>query len=821
MKRFFLFSILRNTLYLLIFYIGLNTGSAFAQTIHPEVLNKVWDAIWISQGDQPNQEYGVYHFRKAFELKEKPDSFIIHVSGDNRYKLFVNGKWVSHGPARCDLYHWNFETVDIAAYLQSGPNVIGATVWNFGSYRPENQISFRTAFILKGNTAAENIVNTNHSWKVKKDIAYSPLPVNIINTYYVVGPGEAVDLNKYSTGWGKAGYDDSGWENAAGWYAGIPKGIFTWSEGSWMLVPRSIPQMELKDEKPMVVRSSKIIKQNQEKDFTLPVDFPLLKKSLEISGNSKIRILLDQAYLTNAYPVLQFSKGKNSIISLSYAEALYVDEGDEKVWQQQVQKGNRNEIKGKRFVGTKDQIISNGMEHQLFSTLMFRTYRYLQLEIETKDEPLLLERLSGVFTGYPFKQASSFNAQNAEMDKILEVGWRTARLCAGETYTDCPYYEQLQYAGDTRIQSLVTMFNSGDDRLVRNAIEQLNNSRMPEGITLSRFPSAHAQQIPAFSLWWIGMVHDYWMYRNDEQFVRDMLPGIRQVLNWFKKFQGADRTLKHVAYWNFTDWVEGENAKGWSKGIAPVGDDGRSSVMDLQLLWAYQLAARMEKALGIKELGSDYESECQKITESIRNLYWDDSGKAFAETTNKKTFSQHVNALAILTNVVKGEEAHDLADKLMQDKNLVAATIYFKYYVHQALAKGGYGEKYIHLLSDWNAQLANGLTTWAEISDWNKSRSDCHAWGASPNIEFFRIVLGIDSDAPGFSDIKIQPAIGELKNISGKIPHPLGEITVEIKTEKQGQKAEVFIPSGTTGRFIWKGKIMELKPGERTVLKLW
>ena len=68
------------------------------------------------------------------------------------------------------------------------------------------------------------------------------------------------------------------------------------------------------------------------------------------------------------------------------------------------------------------------------------------------------------------------------------------------------------------------------------------------------------------------------------------------------------------------------------------------------------------------------------------------------------------------------------------------------------------------------------MTTWAEIPDINNARSDCHAWGASPNIEFFRTILGIDSDAPGFARIKIVPHLGSLKNIHGEIPHPRGKI---------------------------------------------
>ncbi len=49
-----------------------------------------------------------------------------------------------------------------------------------------------------------------------------------------------------------------------------------------------------------------------------------------------------------------------------------------------------------------------------------------------------------------------------EVQRILNTGWRTARLCAHETYMDCPFYEQLQYGGDARIQMLVSLYTTGD-----------------------------------------------------------------------------------------------------------------------------------------------------------------------------------------------------------------------------------------------------------------------------------------------------------------------------------------------------------------------
>jgi hypothetical protein len=107
-----------------------------------------------------------------------------------------------------------------------------------------------------------------------------------------------------------------------------------------------------------------------------------------------------------------------------------------------------------------------------------------------------------------------------------------------------------------------------------------------------------------------------------------------------------------------------------------------------------------------------------------------------------------------------------------------------------------------------------GLTTWAEISDLEHNRSDCHAWGASPNIEFFRTVLGIDSYAPGFRKIKIEPHLGNLKNASGEIPHPNGKVAVEFVLDKAIWKIKIELPQKTSGVFVWKGKLYPLNAGE-------
>jgi alpha-L-rhamnosidase len=765
-------------------------------TGEPDVINKRWHAQWITVPGATNDGYGVYLFRKSIDLPIKPSKFVIHVSADNRYKLFINQKLVSMGPARGDIAHWNYETLDISTYLKSGKNVISAQVWNEGEFKPEAQISYRTAFILQGNTSTEGMINTNTTWLCEQDKSYSPTRFTV-RAYYVAGAGEVRNMATSPKDWQSENFEDKNWQKARPIGYGVPKnvlGAFGTMSG-WMLVPSIIPQMELKDE-----RLAKVA--NVEGNIKLPEGFPLRKNDVVIAPNTSVKIILDQSFLTNAYPNVEFSGGKDASITLNYAESMYT---------KYPLKGNRNVIEGKQLLGRKDSLISDGSNNQKFVSLTYRTYRYIQVNIKTKNEPIILNDIYGTFTGYPFKLTSSLTTSNVEMNKILDIGWRTARLCAYETYMDCPYYEQLQYIGDGRIQAMVSLYNSGDDRLVKNAINLIDFSRQPEGVTLSRHPSYTPQFIPTFSLWYIGMLQDYSRYAADIDFIKGKMGGVRQILGYFKSYQLADGSLKNTPQWMFTDWVEN---KEWKSGSGPIGANGTSAVLDLQLLWAYQVAADLENKVGTPAFATQYLTSIELLKKTIRAKYWDSNKKLFADREEKDEFSQHTNSLAILTGMVSSQEASQIANQLITNSQLAPASIYFKYYLHQALIKAGLGNDYLTWLDKWRENISMGLTTWAETSNVENTRSDCHAWGSSPNIEFYRTILGIDSDGLAFSKVKIMPHLGQMTDIKGAIPHPKGSVSASYKMENGKWNIQIELPKTITGNLIWKGKTIPLKEGQ-------
>ncbi len=783
------------------FLMGMGAVPLAALAQENDWLRRAWSAHWIRVPGTSATEYGVYHFRRAFDLAARPQRFVVHASADNRYQLFANGRRVASGPARGDLFHWRYETVDLAPYLEAGRNVLAAVVWNFGEMAPEAQVTFETGFLLEGDGAAERVADSGPDWKCVRNAAYAPSEVTYgsVRGYFVVGPAERVEAAAYPWGWQERNFEDSAWKAAE--VIGPAAGREAQDVHSrWMLVPRNIPMEEERPERLQTLR--------QASGVARPAHFPATREAVSIPAGTKATLLLDQSYLTTAYPELVVSGGRGASIRIGYAESMFEPQ---RPGTRGLEKGNRNDVEGKRFIGYSDEFLPDGGAGRAFRPLWWRTYRYMQLEIETRGDALTIDDLRATYVGYPFQRSARFESDAPEIGRMLDVGWRTARLCAHETYMDCPYYEQLQYVGDTRVQCLVSLFNSGDARLMRNAIELIGDSRVSEGATMSRYPTRLEQFIPGFSLWWIGMVRDYWWYVDEPEFVRSMLPGVRAVLSFFEGYQKENGSLHTLPWWRYFDWVPE-----WPSGNAPQDADGGAALFDMHLAMAFQWAADLETALGRPALAEWYTGRRKQLQQTMQQLYWDAGRELYADTESKKSFSQHAQTMAVLSDVIEGEPARALMLRSLTAPNLAVPGLFFKCYVHSALAKVGDGDAYLDRLGDWRDMLARGLTTFAEVVDrpGQASRSDCHAWSASPNIEIFRTLLGVDSAAAGFKRVSIRPHLGKLRRVRGSVPHPKGSVDVSIEPQASGYAVRVNLPPGVAGEFAWRGARRDLLAGE-------
>ncbi len=776
---------------LFVLLVGLPGSISNSQTINADLMTQAWKASWISHPEGPAHEFGVFHFRKTFTLAAAPQQFVIHVSGDNRYELFVNGRRVATGPARGDLNHWRFATLDIAPHLQAGKNVLAAVVWNYADMAPMAQMMNETGFVLQGDGAAEALVNTDASWKAFKDEGVEAIQYDASNMggYFVVGPGERVDASRYPWDWEKPDFDDSAWVPARVITPAAPRGALD-SPSRWFLIPRNIPLMEETPERlARLVRSQGI---------EAGSDFLAGHSPLTVPANARATLLFDQAHLTTAYPELLVSGGRGAEVTLTYAEALFKNH----------EKGNRNDTEGREIFGYKDEFLPDGGSHRLFRSLWWRTYRYLQVDVATGSAPLVIEDLHGAFSAYPFPMRAQFESDDPELAKMWEVGWRTARLCAHETYMDCPYYEQLQYVGDTRIQALISLYMTGDDRLVKNAIESLDESRTPEGLTQSRYPSRLPQYIPPFSLFWIDMMHDLWWYRGDTDFLRGYLPGARNVLVWFESRLAPSGLLGRMEFWNFVDWPDA-----FRDGVPPQEANGQSSMLSLQFVAALRAAADLETAFGSAQQAEHDRALASRIAAAVYKSCWVPARHLIADTPAHQQFSQHASILGVLEDAIPAADQAAVMKTVLTDTSLTPATYYFRFYLFRAMKKVGLGDQYLDQLGPWRQMLALGLTTWAETPE--PTRSDCHAWSAHPNFDLLATVAGIEPAAAEFREVQIRPHLGALQELNAALPHPQGEIRVEYRRRGKGLTADVVLPEKLSGWFEWGGKRVALHGGRQ------
>jgi len=783
--------------------------SASAQ-LPPEAQNGLWHAEWITSATAPQRDIAVLHFRRVFELLKVPEHFIVHVSADNRFILSLNQHEVGRGPASSDLAHWKYETYDLASLLHPGSNELAATVWNFGALTPLAQISDRTAFLLAAENEAHRTVDTDATWQVEQDkgIQALPTPPEISRFYYVAEPVERIDGGLYDWSWNNSSSSHGSWQKAVPLGNAIERGAVL-QNGNWELVPDPLPPMQMRlTPVGHVVRSSVV---------EVSANFP--NGPLEVPPNTKATLLLDQSHLTTAYPELTVSGGAKSTIRLTYAEALVDEKGE---------KGNRNEIAGKYIAGIFDEFLPDGRDGRAFMPLGWRTWRYLQVDIATADQPLRIEKLQSWFTAYPFEERGKFESDDLSLTKIWEIGWRTARLDAHDTYMDTPYWERMQYIGDTRIQALISYTVAGDDRLARQAIQAFNDSRIPDGITRSRYPSSVTQIIPTFSLLWIGMVHDFWQYRGDNDFVKAQLPGIRTVLDWFITKQRPDGLLGLIPWWPFVDW-----GKDFGFGSPPQDADGGSSIITLQYVEALRYGIELESALGDPARAERYREAESRAVNAIRKLCWNDGYGLIADTPAQKHYSQHANILGVWLDVISKQQQKDVLNKILSTSdpgftssgpvpvpvpipNMTGATYYFRFYLARALDHAGLGDKYLDLLTPWHTMVSLGLTTWAEQPE--PTRSDSHAWSAHPNYDFLTIVAGIRPKAPGFSSVRIEPHLGSLHHVLASLPTPYGLIEVNYSSNETKVNAEIILPNNVNGELIWKGKIFDLRSGRQKLL---
>ncbi|KFY74085.1 hypothetical protein V499_05867 [Pseudogymnoascus sp. VKM F-103] len=516
----------------------------------------------------------------------------IQISADTKYKLYINSRLVSVGPVKGDEHLWFFDEVDIQPYLRIGQNHFNVRVlrWYYATFYAASFPRLPYAGLLIRSIGEGAIdVDTGNAWETAIDLS-TRLPIDneedaFLHVYEIVDTTKDADIK--------------------------------WS---------------LKFKKVHNIRSSKS-QSSWEKALLSSTG-----TSLRLPAGTSHHVELEAKHHITAFLDFKFERPANSgsTLKITYPEC-YEDQPEQIPWVRR--KGDRRDttkallgpediylFSGKKLSVDLPQLYERTEEEEIFTPFHFRTLRFIALDIiVAKDCDLVINGIDITTANYSLEVLAGFKTPNIDQptEKLWTTSIRTLGNCMHDCYEDCPFYEQLQYAMDTRSSALFTYVLSDDGQLARQAIIQVHNSyNTNTGLTASRAPAHKHQIIPYFSLYWICMVTDYFEYFGDSTFVRQFMPACDGVFESFARrvdsevqLVGSLDAAVSASQWDFVDWTPR-----WRPfGIPPAGERTRY-LSFTNMLYAYTLkrAAKLLGGIGRPALASEYLSRADSIVEAIQ-----------------------------------------------------------------------------------------------------------------------------------------------------------------------------------------------------------
>ncbi|KAK0100776.1 hypothetical protein ONS95_007225 [Cadophora gregata] len=743
----------------------------------------IWHPDWTDESDGSSAG-GFVHFRKTIVLNQpSKTSFLIQITADTKYKLYVNSKLASVGPVKGDLHMWFYDEVDLQPFLHEGVNTISVRVLRFYYATPYATSFPRTPYgglyirSLLESTEFGLTVESDESWENAIDWS----------TRLRTDLKEDDFLHIYEEVNG-AGIDRLRWVAAKEMQFPTSHGL----SSPWKQSPRMIPGPRYQSAKFKAVHNIRIC--------ISQVDWEkALLGTSEIGSGVVMRppagshhVELEVEHHMTAFLDFKFARSRSTGSSwrVIYSECYE----DSPISVPYLRCKDQRLDTSKQLIGPEDIFRFTGpatvadlryhaqADEEVFSPFHFRTFRLISLDIEVGHGSYLdFKGIDLTTTSYPLTVLAEINTHpetddKARMHELWNTSLRTLQNCIHDCYEDCPFYEQLQYAMDVRSSALFTYAVSADDRMARQAIIQLHNSYLPSiGLTASRAPAHQYQIIPHFSLFWICMVTDHFEYFHDASFARQFLAVCDGVLETFARLidpsLGLTRCVKSPAKWDFVDWTEA-----WKPmGIPPAAErTGYQSYTNM--LYAYTLDRMSDLLEGVERpaLAGEYKSRATATVQAIKkhcpngNFYTD--GLASTADPNQD-LSQNSQVWAVLCGTAQGDHARTILNKCLSDSRFTPASLSMSFYTLRALSLAGgdvYNGNFHRFWDPWRKQLAQGVTTWVE--DDVSQRSDCHAWGSAPLYEFTAEVAGVKPAGPGWRAISFRPRVDLFPDLDAKIP---------------------------------------------------
>ena len=776
------------------------------------------DASWLKLPEEEIREKEIFegdmtgrfaYFRCEVTLPEGA-SLTADISANSRYRLWVNEKPVLSGPCKGDRFRQYYETADLTEYLTEGRNVFCAAVLYSDPMSVERQVDERAAiygvigqscghrFAMEGDVydadgdVVGSVTTGKADWRVSLDGSFHLISTDI--TCYLGAVAEEIDFTKSPVMWKRADFDASSWRKA------VP--AISVAAKDPLSLAGVMPRFRMRErEIPLLFERE----QSFDRCFDLPggKDSGLLKEGeLTVSSGEACTLVFDAGEILNGYPRFAFSGGRGAVVTLTYFEK-FGGPGSDLV---------RDDYEHGEVIGLTDTVRLSG-EDVVYEPFWVRCFRFVRLTVRAKEEAVTVKAPVFRRTGYPLKAESSVTSSVSWVGDLWKICLNTLRNCMMETYMDCPFYEQLQFAMDTRLEALFTYAVSRDSRLAKKALIDFHYGMQPEGLTAGKYPSAYLQILSSFSLHYIYMLKEYYEETGDEETVRLLRGDVDRILDYYDARIGEDGLLGRLGYWEFVDW---QDAWADNAGMPAALLEGPSTILNLMYAYGLLCGEEIFRKQGRVGIAEEYAARRKKLLNRIRETCWDEEKGLYREGPAYEQYSQHAQAWAVLNGLASGKEAKALLANALKEPGCLKVTFSPAYEWFRALEKAGMEDEMRKSLNDWIGLLDLHCTACPETPV--KARSDCHAWSALPMYELIRTFAGISELPDG--TIRIEPHLFDLPDLAGEAVTKRGLVRFSYRMAGGKLAADLVIPEGARAVFIFPdGESRALLGGEHRLVQ--
>ncbi len=447
-----------------------------------------------------------------------------------------------------------------------------------------------------------------------------------------------------------------------------------------------------------------------------------------------------------------------------------------------------------------DQETINSSKENSYTLPYSRAFRYVYIVPETAD--FSIDSVSMYYEYLPVEYRGQFRSSDDLLNHIWDISLYTFHLNTREFFLDGIKRDRWVWSGDAYQSFLMNYYSFFDQEVAKRTLIALRGKDPV---------NSHINTILDYSLYWFISIYDYYIYTGDLKFVEDQYENMVSLMDFCLERRNEAGMLEGKKEdWVFIDWADIDN---------------RGEVSTIQLLFYRSLEAISEisQLVGKSDQALYYQEQADKLKEPIMDVFWSEDKGGFVHHRVDGKLGEKVTKYPNMFALLYGYLNKDQADKvktnvLLNDDVQKIKTPYMRFFELASLCEIEEYDVVLEEIRDyWGGMLELGATTfWEEYDPSQKGtehyemydekygKSLCHAWGASPIYILAKYFLGVRPVTAGYETFIVEPQLGGLDWIEGKVPIGAGEVEVYMDENKirvkasEGKGKLKFAKNGTT-----------------------